>query len=129
MLLGSIFNFDIEGLFEGVIVVIWLFSVAVFPLFLLVVPSILRIREGFTPALYFLIANLVLIPLAIISISQLALINSVLTINESVLLRILQVSGVFVAAILQILIFSMGLAGKFCCSHTANIDILHGACR
>ena len=112
MLLGSIFNFDIEGLFEGVIVVIWIFSVAVFPLFLLVVPSILRIRAGFTPAWYFLIANLVLIPLSIISISQLSFSLSVLTINESVLLRILQVSGVFVAAILQILIFSLGLARK-----------------
>ena len=112
MLLGSIFNFEIEGLFEGVIMVIWLFSVAFFPLFLLVVPSILRIREGFTPAWYFLIANLVLIPLAIISISQVAYTNSVLTADESVLFRILQVSGVFVAAILQILIFSTGLARK-----------------
>jgi len=112
MLLGSIFNFDIEGLFEGVVVLIWAFSVAIIPLFLLVVPSILRIRAGFTPGWYFLIANLVLIPLSIISISQLSFSLSVLTINESVLLRILQVSGVFVAAILQILIFSMGLAGK-----------------
>jgi len=112
MLLGSIFNFDIEGIFEGVTVVIWIFSVGFIPLFLLLVPSILRIRSGFMPAWYFLIANLVLIPLAIISIQQLAFTNAALTTDGSVLLRILRVSGVFVAAILQILIFSLGLARK-----------------
>jgi serine phosphatase RsbU (regulator of sigma subunit) len=86
--------------------------VAIVPLFLLITPAILRIRTGFKPAWYFLIANLVLIPLSIISINQITFTLSVPTINESVLSRILQVSGVFVAAILQILIFSMGLARK-----------------
>ncbi|RLD95286.1 MAG: hypothetical protein DRJ29_03320 [Bacteroidetes bacterium] len=112
MLLDSIFNFDIEGQFESVVIIIWAFFVAIVPLFLLITPAILRIRTGFKPAWYFLIANLVLIPLSIISINQITFILSVSTINESVLSRILQVSGVFVAAILQILIFSMGLARK-----------------
>jgi len=112
MLLDSIFNFDIEGQFEGVVIITWAFFVAIVPLFLLITPAILRIRTGFKAAWYFLIANLVLIPLSIISINQITFTLSVPTINESVLSRILQVSGVFVAAILQILIFSMGLARK-----------------
>jgi serine phosphatase RsbU (regulator of sigma subunit) len=112
MLLGSIFDFEIGGLFESVVVIVWALSVAFIPLFLLVIPAILRIRAGFKPAWYFLFANLVLIPLAIITIDSSTFSLSALKVNESVLFRILQVSGVYVAAVLQILIFSMGLAWK-----------------
>ena len=118
MLLGSIFDFSIDGLFESVVVIVWAFSVAFIPLFLLVLPAVLRIRAGFKPAWYFLLANLVLIPLAFITIGSSFTYDSssfslsALKVNESVLFRILQVSGVYVAAVLQILIFSMGLAWK-----------------
>ena len=112
MLLGSVFNFEMEGLFEGVILLIWVFSVGFIPLFLLILPSILRIRAGFKPAWYFLIANLVLIPLAYITIDSTTFSLSAKAVDETVLFRILQVSGVYIAAILQILIFSLGLARK-----------------
>ncbi len=112
MLLGSIFNFNIGGLFEDLVLIIWAFSVAIIPLFLLVLPALLRIKGGFKPAWYFLIANLVLIPLAIITIGASSFSLSASTLNESILFRILQVSGVYIAAILQILIFSLGLARK-----------------
>jgi len=112
MLLAYIFNFTIGGLFEDVVVVVWGFSVAIAPLFLLLLPSVFRIRSGFKPAWYFLVANVVLIPLAIITFDSSTFSLSPHTVNESVLFRILQVSGVYIAAILQILIFSMGLARK-----------------
>lgn len=53
-----------------------------------------------------------LIPLAIITISSSSAELTAEAITESILFRILQVSGFFVAAILQILIFSIGLALK-----------------
>jgi serine phosphatase RsbU (regulator of sigma subunit) len=112
MLLSSIFNFEIGGVFEDVVLVVWAFSVAIIPLFLLILPAIFRTRSGFTPALYFLIANLVLIPLTIITLDSSAFAFTSHALTESILFRIFRVSGVFIAAILQILIFSLGLARK-----------------
>jgi serine phosphatase RsbU (regulator of sigma subunit) len=86
--------------------------VAIIPLFILIVPVILRIREGFRPAWYFLIANLVLIPLTITTLNSTTFSLTSYTLNVSVLQRILLVSGVYIAAILQILIFSIGLAQR-----------------
>jgi len=112
LLLGSILNFEIGGVFEDVLVYAWAFSVAFIPLFLLIVPAILRIRAEFKPAWYFLIANLVLVPLSIITFLALSFSFTALTVHESVLMRILEVSGAYVAAVLQILIFSVGIGEK-----------------
>ena len=112
MLLGSIFNFEIGGLFEDLVLIVWAIAVAIIPLFLLVFPAIFRIQQGFKPAWYFLIANAVLIPLTIITIGSLEFSLTAYTLYESVLFRILKVSGVYIAAVLQILIFSIGLAQK-----------------
>ena len=112
MLLGSIFDFTIGGLFKDVVVIVWALSVAFIPLFLLVPPAVLRIRAGFKPAWYFLFANLVLIPLAIITIDSSLFSFKAHALNETVLFRILRVSGVYIAAIIQILIFSIGLSQK-----------------
>jgi serine phosphatase RsbU (regulator of sigma subunit) len=112
MLLGSILGFQIGGWFEDVVLLVWGFSVAIVPLFLLILPAIFRIQAGFKPAWFFFIANVVLIPLTIITLDSSSFSLTAYTVNESVLFRILQVSGVYVAAILQILIFSIGLAQK-----------------
>ena len=112
LLLGSILGFEISGWFEGVVLLVWGFSVAIAPLLLLIFPAIFRIRAGFKPAWYFLFANVVLIPLTIITIDSSSFSLTAYTVNKSVLFSILQVSGVYVAAILQILIFSIGLAQK-----------------
>jgi serine phosphatase RsbU (regulator of sigma subunit) len=112
ILVGSILGFEIGGQIEIVVLFVWALSVAIIPLFILIVPVILRIREGFRPAWYFLIANLVLIPLTITTLSSTSFSLTAYTLNVSVLQRILQVSGVYIAAILQILIFSIGLAQR-----------------
>ena len=112
LILGDLLGFEIRGLFEDVVLLIWVFAVAIIPLFLLILPAIFRIRGGYKPAWFFLTANIVLIPLAIITISSSTAELTAEAITESILFRILQVSGFFVAAILQILIFSIGLAQK-----------------
>lgn len=112
MLLSSLLNFELGGVFEDVVLIIWAFFVAIVPLFLLVTPAILRIRSGYKPAWFFLIANLVLIPLAIVTINSSTFTLSAFSLSKSILIRILQVSGVYIAAIIQILIFSIGLARK-----------------
>ena len=112
LLLGSLFSFELGGWFEDVVLIAWALAVGFIPLFLLVFPAIFRIQQGFKPAWYFLIANLVLIPLTIITIFSSIDSFSPHTQLYSVLFRILQVSGVYVAAVIQILIFSIGIAKK-----------------
>lgn len=112
ILLGSAMGFEIGGNFEIVVLFAWALSVAIIPLFILIIPVILRIREGFRPAWYFLIANMVLIPLTINTILSTSFTLTAYTLNVSVLQRIFQVSGIYIAAILQILIFSIGLAQR-----------------
>jgi serine phosphatase RsbU (regulator of sigma subunit) len=112
LLLGSLLHIEIGGVFENVVLFTWALSVSIIPLLLLIIPAIYRIRDGFHPAWYFLIANIVLIPLAIITIYSTTFTFTSDTVNESTLIRILKVSGVYIATILQILIFSIGLARK-----------------
>lgn len=112
LVLASIFNFELGGGFEVVVVIAWALAVGFIPLFLLVLPAIFRIQRGFKPAWYFLIANLVLIPLTFITIFSSISSFTAHTVLDSILIRILEVSGVYVAAVLQILIFSIGIAKK-----------------
>jgi len=112
LLLSAIFNFEIGGWFEDVVLITWAVAVGIIPLFLLVFPAIFRIQQGFKPAWYFLVANLVLIPLTIITVFSSGFAHTVHTINDSIFLRIMEVSGVYVAVVMQILIFSFGIAKK-----------------
>lgn len=112
ILLESLFKFEINGVLEDILIIGWALSVSILPLLILILPAIFRIRSGFNPAWYFLVANLVLIPLTYITIYTAEFSLTVLTLYESVLGRILHVSSVYIAAILQILIFSIGIAQK-----------------
>lgn len=112
LLLTSLFNFVIGGLFEDVVLIAWALAVGFIPLFILILPAIFRIQKGFKPAWYFLVANLVLIPLAITAMLSSTESFSAQTANDSILLSILRLSGIYVAAVIQILIFSFGIAKK-----------------
>jgi serine phosphatase RsbU (regulator of sigma subunit) len=112
ILLEALFNFEIQGTLEAIIIIVWAVAVSIIPLFILILPAIMRIREGYRPAWYFLIANAVLIPFAIITISRSEYSFTFYALYESVLGRIVHVSGVYVAAVFQMLIFSFGLAQK-----------------
>jgi len=110
--LEVVFNYSYPAFIEGIFTIVWIFTVGIIPLFILIMPAIIRIRSGFRPAWYFLVANLVLIPLIYVTLYYSLSSSSVLSIYESILGRIFLSSGMYIAAILQILIFSFGIAQK-----------------
>jgi len=112
ILLASLFDFHMGDVLETVVLISWGLAVGFIPLFILILPAIFRIQKGFKPAWYFLIANLVLLPLTIITLLRVSVTFSIQSRTDSILLSILQVSGVYVAAVIQILIFSFGIAKK-----------------
>lgn len=112
VLLEAVFNFNYPAFLDNIFRVIWIATVGIIPLFILIPPTIIRIRRGFRPAWYFLAANLVLIPLIYITLFYSLNYNTVLNVYESILGRLFISSGMYIAAILQILIFSFGIAQK-----------------
>lgn len=106
------FNLNYPAFIEKIFTVIWIFTVGIIPLFILIIPAIIRIRNGFRPAWYFLAANLVLIPLIYVTLYYSLYSSTVITIYESIISRLFISSGMYIAAILQILIFSFGIAQK-----------------
>ena len=69
-------------------------------------------RNGFQPAWYFFAANMVLIPLIYVTLYSSLYSNTVISIYEPIISRLFITSGMHIAAILQILIFSFGIARK-----------------
>jgi len=112
ILLASLFDFQMGDVLEAVVLISWGLAVGFIPLFILILPAIFRIQKGFKPAWYFLVANLVLMPLTIITLLNASVSFSVYSRNDSILMSILLFSGVYVAAVIQILIFSFGIAKK-----------------
>jgi serine phosphatase RsbU (regulator of sigma subunit) len=112
VLFEVLFNLTYPAFIENIFTIVWIFTVGIIPLFILILPAIFRIRNGFYPAWYFLVANLVLIPLIYITLYSSLFSISVINIYESIFSRIFITSGMYIAAILQILIFSFGLARK-----------------
>ncbi len=112
VLMEVLFNLNYPAFIERIFTVVWIFTVGIIPLFILIMPAIIRIRNGFRPAWFFLVANIVLIPLIYVTLYSYIISSSVIGIYESVLSRLLIGSGMHIAAILQILIFSFGIARK-----------------
>jgi serine phosphatase RsbU (regulator of sigma subunit) len=108
----AIFNFSYPAFIENTFTIIWIFTVGVLPLFVMIPPAIIRIRKGFRPAWYFLAANLVLIPLIYVTLYSYQYSGTVITVYESIVGRLFITSGMYMAAILQVLIFSVGIARK-----------------
>jgi len=112
VLFEVLFNFSYPEIIDDIFTVVWIFTVAIIPLFILIIPAIFRIRSGFRPGWYFLISNLTLIALIYTTLYSSEFSFTVLTLYESTIGRIMISSGVYVAAVLQILIFTFGLAQK-----------------
>jgi serine phosphatase RsbU (regulator of sigma subunit) len=112
VILEVVFNLSYPSFVEGIIRIVWIFTVGIIPLFILILPAIRRIQKGFFPAWYFLAANLVLIPLIYVTLYSSLYSNTVITISESIFGRIFITSSMYIAAILQVLIFSFGIARK-----------------
>jgi serine phosphatase RsbU (regulator of sigma subunit) len=112
VLFEVLFNLNYPEIIDDIFTIVWVFTVAIIPLFILIMPAIFRIRSGFRPGWYFLISNLVLIALVYITLYSSEFSFTVLTLYDSMVTRIFINSGVYVAAVLQILIFTFGLAQK-----------------
>jgi serine phosphatase RsbU (regulator of sigma subunit) len=112
VLIETIFNFTYPDFIEGVFRLVWVITVGIIPFFILIVPAIIRIKQGFRPAWFFLVANLVLIPLIYITTYYSISSTTVLSVYESIFGRIIISSGMHAAAILQVLIFSFGIIRK-----------------
>jgi len=112
VIIEAIFNFSYPAFIENIFTIVWIFTVGVLPLFILIPPAIIRIRNGFRPAWYFLAANLVLIPLIYVTLYSSLYSGTVIAIYESILSRLFITSGMYLAAVLQVLIFSFGIARK-----------------
>ncbi len=108
----TLFNFNYPILLNEIFRVVWILTVGIIPLFILILPAIHRIRAGFRPAWYFLIANLVLIPLIYITLYDALSTSTVLNIYQSIAGKLFISSTMYLAAVLQILIFSFGIARK-----------------
>ena len=112
VLIEAVFNLNYPAFINDIFRVVWIFTVGIIPLFILIPPAILRIKKGFRPAWYFLAANLVLIPLVYITLYDYTSYSTVLNVYESLPGRLFISPGMYIAAILQILIFSFGIARK-----------------
>jgi serine phosphatase RsbU (regulator of sigma subunit) len=110
--LEVIFTFSYPAFIENIFTIIWIFTVGILPLFVLIPPAIIRIRKGFFPAWYFLAANLVLIPLIYVTLYSSLYSGTVISVYESIVSRLFIISSMHMAAILQVLIFSFGIARK-----------------
>jgi serine phosphatase RsbU (regulator of sigma subunit) len=112
VIIEAIFNFSYPVFMERIFTVLWIFTVGILPIFILIVPAIIRIRKGFQPAWYFLAANIVLIPLIYVTLYSSLYSNTVIALYEPIISRLFLTSGMYIAAILQIVIFSFGIARK-----------------
>lgn len=112
VIVEAIFTFSYPVFMEQIFRIVWIFTVGILPLFILIVPAILRIRKGFKHAWYFLAANLVLIPLIYVTLYSSLYSDTVIAVYESIFGRLFISSGMHMAAILQVLIFSFGIARK-----------------
>jgi serine phosphatase RsbU (regulator of sigma subunit) len=112
VLFEVLFNVSYPEVIDDIFTIVWIFTVAIIPLFILILPAIFRIRSGFRPGWYFLISNVALIALVYITLYSSEFSFTVVTLYNSTLSRIFVSSGVYVAAVLQILIFIFGLAQK-----------------
>jgi serine phosphatase RsbU (regulator of sigma subunit) len=112
VLFEVLFNLTYPEIIDDIFTIVWIFTVAIIPLFILIMPAIFRIRNGFRPGWYFLISNVALIALVYITLYSSEFSFTVLTLYDSTFSRIFVSSGVYVAAVLQILIFIFGLAQK-----------------
>lgn len=100
------------GIFRGVVVGIYVFAGIFFPLFLLIMPAIMRIRQGFKPGWYFLIANILLVVCLILSFQNFGFKFNLMNLYRSTLLTFFLISAMYLAAVLQFMLFSVGLAQK-----------------
>ena len=90
----------------------WIISCVLSPLLILILPAVFRIREGFKPAWYLLIANILLGICVILSYQNTGFKFTIYNIYTPTFTSLILISAVYIASVFQFLLFSMGLARK-----------------
>jgi len=113
--LFAILTFSNETSFDTLtMVVIWIYLLAglFIPMFILIIPATLRIREGSGPAWFFLISNIFLAISIFLSYNTTSIKFTVHTIYRPAFVTMMQIVAVYLSAVIQFLLFSVGLARK-----------------
>jgi serine phosphatase RsbU (regulator of sigma subunit) len=100
------------GLWEDILGISFAFGGVIIPLFILVIPAMLRIRMGQSSSWYFLVANILLAVCIILSFNHTGYKFTIYTLYRSTLATMMLISAVYIAAVMQFLLFSVGLAQK-----------------
>ncbi|MDX2432897.1 MAG: 7TM diverse intracellular signaling domain-containing protein [Bacteroides sp.] len=90
----------------------WIISCVLSPLLILILPAVFRIREGFKPAWYLLIANILLGICVILSFQNTGFKFTIYKIYTPTFTSLILISAVYIASVFQFLLFSLGLARK-----------------
>lgn len=107
-----IFNETEFEFLERIILFTFLLVVLLFPMFILIIPAFLRIREGSGPAWFFLVSNIFLAVSIFMAYNSSSIKYTVYTIYRPEFATMLQLFSVYLSAIIQFLLFSVGLARK-----------------
>ena len=90
----------------------WLISCIVLPLLILILPAVFKIREGFKPAWYFLIINILLGLCIILSYQYTGAKFTIFTLYRPTFSTLMLSAAVYIVSVFQFLLFSLGLAQK-----------------
>ncbi len=90
----------------------WLISCVVLPLLILILPAVFRIREGFKPAWYFLIINILLGVCIILSYQYTGAKFTIYNLYRPTFSTLILTAAVYIVSVFQFLLFSLGLAQK-----------------
>jgi serine phosphatase RsbU (regulator of sigma subunit) len=100
------------GIYEPIVALSFVFGAVLIPMFILVVPTLLRIRMRSRASWYFLIANVLLVVCVILSFNHTGSKFTIYTLYRSTFATMMLISAVYIAAVSQFLLFSVGLAQK-----------------
>lgn len=106
------FSDSISGDYKTIAAFFWLISCALFPMFILILPAVIRIREGFKPAWYFLIANTLLGVSIIMSFQYTGAKFTIFNLYRPTFSTLILTAAVYISSVFQFLLFSLGLARK-----------------
>jgi len=105
---------DPPGLDGFRLIIIWAYilSCMLIPMFILMIPAIMRIREGNGPAWFFLISNIFLAISIFLSYNNTSIRFTSYSIYHPEFASMILIVAVYLASVIQFLLFSVGLAQK-----------------
>ena len=112
MVISRLSSGTLPGSLKMIAIFTWLISCVVLPLLILILPAVFRISEGFKPAWYFLIANVLLGICILLSFQNTGFKFTIYKLYTPQFASLILISAVYIASVFQFLLFSLGLARK-----------------